>query len=140
MTSIYQRKGLHLPRLHHTSLPIPTGGQEQVRAFYGGLLGLQEKTPPTSIRTHGVVWFAVGDNEMELHFVPDDAYLAQAKEARHICLEVDNVEDYRQRLTEAGYKITEADPIPYRPRFFCRDPFNNYIEFTTIEGDYLSAQ
>lgn len=140
MTSIYQRKGLHLPRFHHTSLPIPTGGQEQVRAFYGGLLGLQEKAPPVGIRTHGVVWFAAGDNEIELHFVPNDEFLANAKDPRHICLEVDNVEDYRQRLTEAGYKITEADPIPYRPRFFCRDPFNNYIEFTTIEGDYLSAQ
>jgi catechol 2,3-dioxygenase-like lactoylglutathione lyase family enzyme len=140
MTSIYQRKGLHLPRLHHTSLPIPGGSQEQVRAFYGGLLGLQEKTPPAGIRERGVVWFAAGDNEMELHFVPDDQFLAKAGEARHICLEVDNVEEYRRRIEEAGYKITEDAPIPYRPRFFCRDPFNNYIEFTTIEGDYLSAQ
>jgi catechol 2,3-dioxygenase-like lactoylglutathione lyase family enzyme len=111
-----------------------------VRAFYGGLLGLQEKAPPVSIRERGVVWFAAGDNEMELHFVPDDEFLARAGDARHICLEVDNIEEYRRRITEAGYKITEADPIPYRPRFFCRDPFNNYIEITTIEGDYFSAQ
>ena len=139
MTSIYQRKGLHLPRLHHTSLPIPAGAQEQVRAFYGGILGLQEKTPPTAIRERGVVWFAVGDNEMELHFVPD-AFLANAKEARHICLEVNDIADFRQRLSTAGYTITEDSAIPFRPRFFCRDPFNNFIEFTTIEGDYLSAQ
>ncbi|HEY7418394.1 MAG TPA: VOC family protein [Ktedonobacteraceae bacterium] len=139
MGSIYQSQGLRLPRLHHASLPMPGGGQEQIRAFYGKLVGLQEKTPPTDIAKRGVLWFVAGDNEMEIHFLPDE-FLANAQEGRHICFEVDNVEEYRQRIAAAGHAIEEGSPIAHRPRFFCRDPFNNLVEFTTIEGDYLSAQ
>jgi len=43
-------------------------------------------------------------------------------------------------LIEAGYAIIEATTIPNRPRFFCRDPFNNLVEFTTILGDYNDAE
>jgi len=140
MPSIYQRQGLRLPRLQHVSLPIPEGGQGQIREFYGGVLGLQEKFPPGVLSDRGVIWFAVGDNEMEIHFLPDE-FLSHIKEARHICLEVDNLEEYRQRIAAAGYTIIEGNPVlPYRPRFFCHDPFNNFIEFTMIEGDCCSAQ
>ena len=139
MPSIYQSQGLRLPRLHHASLPIPEGGQQQIRAFYGGLLGLQEKFPPAGLGDRGVLWFAAGDNETEIHFLPDE-FLSHTKEARHICLEVDNLEEYRQRIAAAGYTIIEGYPVlPYRPRFFCHDPFNNFIEFTMIEGDCCSA-
>jgi len=140
MPSIYQRQGLRLPRLQHVSLPIPERGQGQIREFYGGVLGLQEKVPPGVLSDRGVIWFAVGDNEMEIHFLPDE-FLSHIKEARHICLEVDNLEEYRQRIAAAGYTIIEGNPVlPYRPRFFCRDPFNNFIEITMIEGDCSSAQ
>jgi catechol 2,3-dioxygenase-like lactoylglutathione lyase family enzyme len=139
MGSIYQSRGVHLPRLHHTTLPIPDGGQEQGRAFYSKIVGLQEKTPPADIASRGVLWFVAGDNEMEIHLVPD-AFLANAQEGRHVCFEVDDVGAYRQRIAAAGYAITEASAIVNRPRFFCRDPFNNLVEFTTIEGDYLSAE
>jgi catechol 2,3-dioxygenase-like lactoylglutathione lyase family enzyme len=52
---------------------------------------------------------------------------------------VNDLEDYRHRLTQAGVTITSAEPIPSRPRFFCRDPFGNLLEFTTIQGDYREA-
>jgi catechol 2,3-dioxygenase-like lactoylglutathione lyase family enzyme len=117
---------------------IPIGGQEQVRKFYGGLLGLKEKEPPRSLAHLNLVWFAAGDGEMELHFLPTEQ--VRATDQRHICLVVDDLEDYRRRLTEAGYTPTEAEPIPYRPRFFCRDPHGNLVELTSIQGDYLTAQ
>jgi hypothetical protein len=37
---------------------------------------------------------------------------------------------------DAGIETTDRTPIPNRPRFFCRDPFGNLIELTTIMGDY----
>ncbi len=135
MSSIHQRSGLKLPRLQHVSLPIREGSQEIVRAFYGDLLGLSEKPVPTSLQHRNLVWFAVGDYEMELHFVPD-TYLPNPAESRHFCLEVEDLESYRQRLSAGGYEIIEAEPIPFRPRFFCHDPFGNRLEFTTIEGNY----
>lgn len=126
------------PRLQHVSVSIPFGAQDSVRAFYGGILGLIEKEPPQSLAHLNLVWFAAGDGEMELHFLPDP-YLPDKADPGHFCLEVDDLEAYRRKLIEAGVKIIEAEPIPNRPRFFCRDPFGNRLELTTIQGDYRSA-
>jgi catechol 2,3-dioxygenase-like lactoylglutathione lyase family enzyme len=126
------------PRLQHTSLLIPPGAQDAVRAFYGELLGLEEKEPPRALAHLHLVWFVAGEDEMELHFLPTDER-PNTLDQRHICLAVDDLEAYRRRLTEANVTITEAEPIPYRPRFFCRDPFGNLVELTTIQGDYRTA-
>ena len=127
------------PRLQHAAMNVPPGSQEKVRAFYGGILGLEEKQPPQSLTRLNLVWFAAGEGEMELHFRPDP-HPPDGTDRRHLCLVVDDLEDYRRRLTEAGATITSAEPIPNRPRFFCRDPFDNLLEFTTIQGDYRMAQ
>jgi catechol 2,3-dioxygenase-like lactoylglutathione lyase family enzyme len=124
------------PRLQHASMVIPPGAQDMVRAFYGGLLGLEEKEPPRSLAHLNLVWFAAGEGEMELHFLPD-ATRPDKADQRHICLEVEDLEACRHRLAEAGVEIILAEPIPHRPRFFCHDPFGNRLEFTTIQGDYL---
>lgn len=126
------------PRLQHASIIIPAGTQDQARAFYGGVLGLEEKEPPHSLAHLNLVWFAVGDGEMEIHCSPNGDPPAGTEQS-HFCLVVDDLEGYRRRLEEAGAPITEAPPIPYRPRFFCRDPFGNMVELTTIERDYRDA-
>jgi catechol 2,3-dioxygenase-like lactoylglutathione lyase family enzyme len=128
-----------VPRLQHVSTSIPPGAQETIRAFYGGVLGLEEKEVPQTLKHLNLVWFAVGEGEMELHFVPS-TILAAEGDPRHFCLVVEDLEAYRKRLTEAGHKIIEDLPIPNRPRFFCRDPLGNRIELTTIQGDYRDAQ
>jgi hypothetical protein len=50
---------------------IPPGAQDAVRTFYGEVLGLEEKQPPRSLAHLHLVWFAAGEGEMELHFLPD---------------------------------------------------------------------
>ena len=139
MTSMYQRKGMSLPRLQHVSIPIPDGAQDAARRFYSRTLGLEEKPVPRTLSQMRLVWFKVGDSEMELHCFPD-TYLAKPEEGRHFCLEVDNLDEYRQRVTESGCKIIEADVIPNRPRFFFIDPFGNRVEITSIEGYYQDAK
>ncbi len=123
------------PRLQHVSCSIPVGAQDTIRAFYGGVLGLEEKPAPKALADLNVTWFRVGENEMELHFIPDPI-LADPSSQYHFCLEVSDLNEYRNRLIEAGCTITEATPIINRPRFFCRDPFNNRVEFTMILGTY----
>lgn len=118
------------PRLQHASLLVPPGTQKAVRAFYGELMGLEEKQPPQSLAHHQLVWFVAGEGEMELHFVPDAS--RPPENDQHICLEVDDLAGYRRRLVEAGVQIIEAEPIPSRPRFFCHDPFGNLLELTTL--------
>jgi catechol 2,3-dioxygenase-like lactoylglutathione lyase family enzyme len=110
-----------------------------VRRFYGGVLGLEEKPIPESLRTLELLWFGVGDGELELHFLPDPAGI-DPRARRHFCLEVDDLDSYRRCLADAGYEPYDETPIPNRPRFFCRDPFGNLLEFTTILGDYRDGE
>ncbi len=122
-------------RLQHVSTPYPRGRREDVRAFYGGVLGLAEKPVPESLHALELVWFAAGDDERELHFLPDPVP-PDPRAERHLCLEVEDVEAWRRHVEAAGVETSDQIPIPNRPRFFCRDPFGNLIEFTTILGDY----
>ena len=125
-------------RLQHVSTPIPRGAETDVRAFYGELLGLAEKPVPDVLAEQGILWFWGGDGELELHFLPDEVP-PHPRAQRHFCLEVDDLDHYRRRLLDAGYEPYDTVSIPNRPRFFCRDPFGNLLEFTTIVGDYQAA-
>jgi catechol 2,3-dioxygenase-like lactoylglutathione lyase family enzyme len=132
------RTAMTRPYLQHVSLLIPPDSQATVRAFYGQLLGLEEKQPPASLAQFQLVWFVAGEGEMELHFVP--SVDRPTENDQHICLVVDDLEHYRRRLAEANVPVLEAEPIPLRPRCFCRDPFGHLLELTTILGDYRSAE
>lgn len=125
--------------LQHVSIPRPPGEESAwiARKFYGNLLGLTEKPVPSTIAQLDLVWFKIGE-ETELHvFAEKDS---DTKSGRHFCLDVGNVEAMRQALTEAGYQPWTPENIHGRPRFFCRDPFGNIIEFTQIVDDYLKYQ
>jgi len=127
-----------IKRLQHVSTPIPRGAEHEVRDFYGRVLGLAEKPVPESLAGRGILWFEAGDGELELHFLPD-AVDPDPRARRHFCLEVDDLDDYRRRLEAEGRELSEDAVIPNRPRFFCRDPFGNLLELTTIVGDYTAA-
>lgn len=124
-------------RLQHVSVPRPPGSAALTRAFYGDLLGLEEIPPPSSIQSLDVIWFKAGETA-ELHIFAEDPL--QDASNRHFCLLVDKVHRLRQILEDAGYEPWDVEVIPGRPRFFCRDPFSNIIEFTSIEADYLDFQ
>ena len=123
-------------RLQHISIPRPPGSEAETRAFYGQVLGLEEVPVPRSIRHLDLIWFRLGN--LELHLLAEEP--VNDPSGRHFCLEVTDLEKLRARLLAAGYTPEEAIPIPGRPRFFCRDPFNNRIEFTTLEGDYQKLE
>jgi catechol 2,3-dioxygenase-like lactoylglutathione lyase family enzyme len=119
-------------KLQHVSTPFPSGRQPDVRRFYGEVLGLAEVDVPGTLDAGRLVWYSAGDG-LELHFYTGD--LAPGS-ARHFCLDVEDIAETRRRLDEAGYEPYDDTPIPNRPRFFCRDPFDNLIEVTSIQGDY----
>ena len=126
-----------MARLQHVSIPRPTGSEEVTRAFYGDLLGLEEKPAPDSISSLDLIWFKL-DIDAELHCFREDPIDDASN--RHFCLVVDDVHVLRKKLEDDGYEPYDAPPIPGRPRFFCRDPFRNIIEFTSIESDYMDFQ
>ncbi|HEU5103947.1 MAG TPA: VOC family protein [Roseiflexaceae bacterium] len=121
------------PRIQHVSIPRPPGSHAQTRAFYGELLGLQEKPVPASIQHLDLIWYNIGE-DMELHLFTEEPL--EDRSGRHFCMEVDDVQAMRERLASAGYEPRDTIAINNRPRFFCRDPFGNDIEFTTILGSY----
>lgn len=124
-------------RLQHVSIPRPSGSEEITRAFYGDLVGLEEKPVPSSITSLDLIWFKVGE-DTELHVFREDSIDDPSN--RHFCLVVDDVHMLRKKIETAGYEAWDVPSIPGRPRFFCRDPFNNIIEFTSIEADYMDYQ
>lgn len=124
------------PRVQHISIPRPPGSAAATRAFYGDLLRLEEAPPPASLAGLDLIWYRLGDTEIHLFAEEPSA----DPSGRHLCIEVDDLDALRARLHAAGYEPADTLPIPGRPRFFCRDPFGNQIEFTTILEDYLHRQ
>jgi catechol 2,3-dioxygenase-like lactoylglutathione lyase family enzyme len=121
-----------LRNLQHVSSPYPEGDAASMRKFYGEVLGLREQPIPSTLAGMNLVWFSAGEG-LELHFFPGPL---DGKSERHFCFDIGDLEETRRRLQEAGLTPYDASPIPNRPRFFCRDPASNLIEFTRIEGDY----
>jgi catechol 2,3-dioxygenase-like lactoylglutathione lyase family enzyme len=118
-------------RLQHVSITIAKGAEDEARAFYGGLLGLTEREVPPKLDASPLIWFRVGEPHLELHLMLVDEL---APGGGHFCLAVHDVNAIRRHLHEAGVETSDATEIVGRPRFFCRDPFGNLVELTTIEA------
>ena len=46
--------------LHHVQIACPAGSEDQLRGFYGGVLGLPEIPKPPALAVRGGVWFQAG--------------------------------------------------------------------------------
>jgi catechol 2,3-dioxygenase-like lactoylglutathione lyase family enzyme len=117
-------------RLQHVTIAAPRDGAAQAREFYGGLLGLEERDVLPKLDASSIIWFRVGEPDLELHVVLGDA---PAEGRHHLCLEVDDLPAVRARLDAAGVATNDATEIIGRPRFFCHDPFGNLVELAHIE-------
>ena len=76
-------------RLQHVTIARPPGADTPMRAFYGGLLGLEEIEPPRALAPLNVIWYRLG-SETELHILPEEP-TGQDHTGRHFCLAVDDV-------------------------------------------------
>jgi len=121
--------------LQHVSVPIPADGRQRARAFYGGLLGLEEREVPPKLDPSQLVWFRVG-GDLELHLFESDE---SSPRSQHFCLRVapsgsvggeGGLDEVRRTLEAAGVETHDSDEIVGRPRCFCRDPFGNRVELT----------
>jgi catechol 2,3-dioxygenase-like lactoylglutathione lyase family enzyme len=116
-------------QLQHVSVPMPRGGHDAARAFYGGLLGLEERDVPPTLDPSELVWFRAG-GDCELHVFETDESPPQSQ---HFCLRVEHgLDGLRGRLEAAGVEVRDTQEIVGRPRFMCRDPFGNRVELTAF--------
>jgi len=113
--------------IDHVQISAPPGSEEQVRAFYGNVLGLKEIPKPPQLLARGGVWYDCGN--LQLHIGIDDAP-GNERLRRHVAFRVADVETMRQRLMARGFAV-EADQAPLEgvTRFYCRDTVGNRVEF-----------
>ncbi len=104
---------------------MPQGGEDQARAFYGGLLGVPEIPKPEALQPRGGVWFEAGTLRLHLGVEAD---FRPAQKA-HPALAVTSLSALAARLEQAGTKVAWDDSLPDFDRFYADDPFGNRIEF-----------
>ena len=115
--------------LQHVSIPMPQDGHDAARAFYGGLLGLDERDVPPTLDPSELIWFRIG-GELELHLFDSEETPLQSQ---HFCLRLGGaggLDELRAKLEAAGVEVRDTQEIVGRPRFMCRDPFGNRLELT----------
>jgi catechol 2,3-dioxygenase-like lactoylglutathione lyase family enzyme len=116
--------------IHHAAISIPTGQHIAAVRFYRDVLGLEEMQSPEELAHVPIIaWFRIGDQELHLLEEPNDADGLR----KHLCIEVDDLIPFRERLHRNGEETQDADAIPGRPRFFCHDPAGNRIEILVDE-------
>jgi catechol 2,3-dioxygenase-like lactoylglutathione lyase family enzyme len=110
--------------IDHVQVAAPPGCEEAARAFYGGILGMEELSKPEALRSGGGCWFRAG--AQELH-VGVEADFAPARKA-HPGLVVSGLGTIRARLAAAGVPYEDDAKIQGLERLFVDDPFGNRLE------------
>jgi catechol 2,3-dioxygenase-like lactoylglutathione lyase family enzyme len=115
-----------ITRLHHVQITIPRGAEDEARKFYCEFLGLKEIPKPETLAGRGGFWMELG--EMQIHIGVEDTAGRELSKA-HAAYLVDDVEFWRNKLSQNGVKVIEGIPVPGYDRFEFRDPFGNRVEF-----------
>jgi catechol 2,3-dioxygenase-like lactoylglutathione lyase family enzyme len=113
--------------LDHVQLACPPGGEDEARAFYGGLLGLPEIEKPEPLRARGGVWFECGAHQLHLGVEED---FRPARKA-HPALREASVADLRALAERLGDGRWDED-LPGVERFYVDDPFGNRLEVLAL--------
>lgn len=115
--------------LDHVQVAAPAGCETDARAFYGGLLGLEELEKPPLLAARGGVWFRAGAHELHVGVASPFAAATKAHPAFRIS-SVHELEALAARLEGHGVPVEWPDPheTPGLKRFHARDPWGNRVE------------
>jgi catechol 2,3-dioxygenase-like lactoylglutathione lyase family enzyme len=110
--------------IDHVQLAMPAGAEDQARAFYGAVLGLDELPKPAKLAVRGGVWFACG--ALQLHLGAEAGF--QPARKAHPALLVDDLAAYLAQLQARGLEAGYDEPLEDARRSTIADPFGNRIE------------
>ena len=103
---------------------MPPGKEDDARAFYGGLLGMEEIPKPAELAKRGGAWFT--SDSVQIHLgVEQDFRPAKKAHPALVCHEYDK---FCRALKLAGVELQEDNTIPGVRRCHIFDPFGNRIE------------
>ncbi|MFI1167076.1 VOC family protein [Streptomyces sp. NPDC020801] len=122
-----------LTAVDHVQLAAPPGSEDDLRAYYIGVLGMTEIPKPPVLAERGGCWFRAG--AVQLHLGIEDApagggecHFRPARKA-HPGLRVTDIGAYAARLEACGAKVTWDAHLPGHRRFYSEDPVGNRLEF-----------
>jgi catechol 2,3-dioxygenase-like lactoylglutathione lyase family enzyme len=113
--------------MHHIALTIPPGAEPQVRAFYGGILGMTEVDDPSRGDGDGGCQFRSGD--LEFDFDVDLSAAVPCPRDAHPGTVVADIDALAARLADQGVPVQWDDRFLGYRRFYARDPLGNRLEF-----------
>ncbi len=111
--------------IHHVQLACPAGSEDDLRAFFVGVLGFEELPKLPVLAARGGCWFRGHGIELHLGVEPDFRPALKA----HPGLLVDDLDAWAARLTAAGHPVDFDDDFPGMRRFYSADPNGNRLEF-----------
>lgn len=114
-----------LRTIDHVQLAMPPGEEAAARAFYSGVLGLDEIAKPGSLAGRGGCWFEQGGVRLHLGVETD---FRPARKA-HPGILVEDLPALLERCRAAGVEVVADDKLADRRRAFVHDPFGNRLEF-----------
>lgn len=110
----------------HVQLAVPARAEDDLRAFYGDLLGMTELPKPPALAGRGGCWFAAG--AAVVHLGVQEPF-APARKA-HPAFVVADLATLQARLEAAGYACERSDgEVPGVLRFHTHDVVGNRVEF-----------
>jgi catechol 2,3-dioxygenase-like lactoylglutathione lyase family enzyme len=110
--------------IDHVQLAMPSGKEDEARAFYAKLMGMVEIEKPAELKKRGGCWFQSGVVQIHLGV---EAEFRPARKA-HPALGCVDYNELTARLKSAGVEVIEDSTIPGVPRCHISDPFGNRIE------------
>jgi catechol 2,3-dioxygenase-like lactoylglutathione lyase family enzyme len=124
-----------LRRIEHVQLAMPAGEEAAARAFYEGVLGIAHVDKPPHLAVRGGCWFETADLKVHLGVEADFRPAVKA----HPAFLVEDLSELADRISHAGYRIVNDEPLEGFDRLYTYDPFGNRIELMEPSGglDYL---
>jgi catechol 2,3-dioxygenase-like lactoylglutathione lyase family enzyme len=112
-------------RIDHIQLAMPAGSEATARAFYTGVLGLEELPKPPELAGRGGAWFRSGTVTLHLGVDPNFRPATKAHPAFRCAQFAALVERLREHDVEI---VADATAFEGSEHCYIADPFGNRIE------------
>lgn len=112
--------------IDHVQIAAPKGCEAEARAFFGGLLGMEEIEKPEPLRSRGGCWFRAGTRQLHIGIEED----FRAANKAHPAFAMREIDTLFARLENAGFHCIWDEAIGGVQRFYAKDPWGSRLEFT----------